>query len=70
MPKFYGAQAFVTHETLTAAVAPGAPRNIKSPVATWDCPFFYIFGGYNDQDELQPNVWRGVYIRMTNYPVY
>ncbi len=70
MPKFYGAQAFVTHETLTAAVAPGAPRNIKSPVATWDCPFFYIFGGYNDQDELLPNVWRGVYIRMTNYPVY
>ena len=30
----------------------------------------YLFGGFNDQNQLLPNVWRGVYIRMTNYPVY
>ena len=36
----------------------------------WDCPFIYLFGGYNEQGTLLPNVWRGVYIRMTNTPVY
>ena len=70
MPKFYGAQAFVQDETLTAAGANNMPRRIKAAVDSWDCPFIYLFGGYNDQDELLPYVWRGVYNRMTNYPVY
>ncbi len=68
MPAFYGAQAFVSSETLTATA--GAPRRIQSFDGQWECPFIYLFGGYNDQGELLPNVWRGVYIRMTNYPVY
>lgn len=65
MPKFYGAQAFVNDETLTAG-----PRRVQAAVTTWDCPFIYLFGGYNDQGNLLPYVWRGVYNRMTNYPVY
>ena len=68
MPAFYGAQAFVYTEQLSAPS--GMPRRIQTLGSTWDCPFIYLFGGYNSQGELLPNVWRGVYIRMTNYPVY
>ena len=70
MPKFYGAQAFVNFETLTASIANNMPRRIQSPVTTWECPFIYLMGGYNDQGALLPYTWRGVYNRMTNYPVY
>ena len=70
MPKFYGAQAFVNFETLTAPGAAGAPRRVATPVTSWECPFIYLFGGYNDQGALLPYVWRGVYNRMTHYPVY
>ena len=70
MPKFYGAQAFVNNETLTATGPSYAPRRVQSFDGTWECPFIYLFGGYNDQGALLPNVWRGVYIRMTNYPVF
>ena len=67
MPKFYGAQAFVYNETLTAS---GANTRVQSAITTWECPYLYLFGGYNDQQSLLPNVWRGVYLRMTNTPVY
>ncbi len=70
MPKFYGAQAFVNEETLTPSAGQYMPRRVQSLVASWDCPFIYLFGGYNDQGALLPYVWRGVYNRMTNYPVY
>ena len=70
MPKFYGAQAFVNFETMTASAASNMPRRVQSPVTTWECPFIYLMGGYNDQGALLPYTWRGVYNRMTNYPVY
>ena len=70
MSKFYGAQAFVNYETLTAGAAAGAPRRVSTVVTEWECPFIYLFGGFNDQGALLPYVWRGVYNRMTNYPVY
>ena len=68
MPAFYGAQAFV--ESMDMTQSNGAPRRVPSAITTWSCPFIYLFGGFNDQNQLLPNVWRGVYIRMTNYPVY
>ena len=67
---FYGAQAFVVSETLTANAASNMPRRVSSAGATWECPFIYLFGGYNGEGTLLPYVWRGVYIRMTNSPVY
>lgn len=71
MPLFYGAQAFVNFETITASNgAAGAPRRAATPVTSWECPYIYLFGGYNAKDQLLPNVWRGVYNRLTNYPVY
>ena len=70
VPKFYGAQAFVNFETMTASGAYNMPRRVASPITEWDCPFIYLMGGYNDQGDLLPYVWRGVFNRMTNYPVY
>lgn len=70
MPNFYGAQAFVNFETLTASGASYLPRRVQSLVTSWECPFIYLMGGYNDQGALLPYTWRGVYNRMTNYPVY
>ena len=70
MPRFYGAQAMVNNETFTLSGAAGAPRRVQSLVTTWNCPFIYLFGGYNDRGELLPSVWRGVYNRLTNTPVY
>ena len=67
MPKFYGSQAFVEEEMLRAR---RAPSNTATPITTWQCPFVYLMGGYNEQDALLPSVWRGVYVRLTNYPVY
>ena len=67
---FYGAQAFVACETLTASGASNLPRRISSIGTTWECPFIYLFGGYNREGVQLPYVWRGVYLRMTNYPVY
>jgi len=70
MPAFYGAQAFVNEETLSANGGSYLPRRVQSLVTSWQCPYIYLFGGYNDQNALLPYVWRGVYLRMTNYPVY
>jgi hypothetical protein len=71
MPKFYGAQAFVNYETLTASSgASNLPRRIQSAITSWECPFIYMLGGYGADGALLPNTWRGVYNRMTNLPVY
>ena len=70
MPRFYGAQAVVGNETLAVGGAAGAPRRVPTLVTSWDCPCIYLFGGYNDRGELLPSVWRGVYNRLTNTPVY
>ena len=70
MPKFYGAQAFVYNETLTAGGPNYLPSRVQTLVESWECPYIYLFGGYNDQGALLPYVWRGVYNRLTNYPLY
>lgn len=69
IPEFYGAQAFVDSETLTASLM-GAPRRVTTPITSWECPYIYLFGGYNHEGDLLPYVWRGVYNRLTNQPVY
>lgn len=69
MPAFYGAQAIVDTETCTAAAGSLAPRRAAALVTSWECPYIYLFGGYDAQGRLLPNVWRGVYIRLSNYPL-
>ena len=70
MPKFYGAQAFVQFETLTLSGGSYMPRRVASLTTSWECPYIYLFGGFNDQGQLLPYLWRGVYNRLTNAPVY
>ena len=70
MPKFYGAQALVDNELLSATGPNHMPSRVMTLVTSWDCPYIYLFGGYNSQDELLPWMWRGVYNRLTNTPVY
>ena len=68
MPKFYGAQVFVADETMN--VPKRMPRQVASLVTSWQCPYIYLYGGYDADGALLPNVWRGVYNRLTNAPVY
>lgn len=71
MAKFYGAQAFVNYETLTATGgASNMPRRVQSMITTWECPYIYLFGGFDEDGALIRYMWRGVYNRLTNYPVY
>ena len=70
MPRFYGAQAIISSETLTLNGSAGAPRRVQALITSWECPYIYLFGGYNDRGELLPSVWRGVYNRLTNTPIY
>ena len=69
MPKFYGAQAFVNFETISAA-AQGAPRRVKTPVTSWECPFIYLFGGYGSNGLPLNSVWEGVLSGLTFKPVF
>lgn len=68
MPDFYGAQAFVGEETMTAPNR--VPSRVSSLPTTWQCPYIYLFGGYDADGDLLPYVWRGVYNRLTNTPIY
>ena len=73
MPRFLGAQAMVDSEILTlnsTGSSANSPRRIQSLITSWECPYIYLFGGYNDRGELLPSVWRGVYNRFTNAPLY
>ena len=36
---------------------------------TWECPYLYIFGGYDVDDILSDTIWRGVLTRLTFTPI-
>jgi len=70
MPRFSGAQALVDDELLSSGGSSHMPRRVQSVTTSWECPYIYLFGGYDAQGALLPWVWRGVYNRLTNTPVY
>lgn len=39
------------------------------PVESWDCPYIYLFGGYDRYGALQPYVWRGTINRLSFKPL-
>lgn len=45
-----------------------ASRAVR-PIESWECPFIYLFGGYDEAGKLQTNVWRGVLNRLTFKPL-
>lgn len=65
MPAVSGAQTFVVESTYTADVQP----KIAKPTESWECPYIYMFGGYDADGKLQNALWRGVINRMTFAPI-
>ena len=68
MPDLCGADAYVYGETLTTTLR--APRRISTAITSWLCPYIYLFGGYFDNEQLSPYIWRGVYNRLAQVPIY
>lgn len=42
---------------------------LTKPVSEWECPYIYLFGGYNAQGTLLNNLYRGVIQRFTFIPI-
>ncbi|MDE7443730.1 MAG: hypothetical protein K2M65_06190, partial [Muribaculaceae bacterium] len=40
-----------------------------SPIEQWECPYIYVFGGYDADGKLQNTVWRGVINRLSFKPI-
>lgn len=36
----------------------------------WDCPYIYLFGGYNEDGSLNDEIWRGVLNRLSFVPQF
>lgn len=43
---------------------------VSTPVTSWECPYIYLFGGYDASGALRDTVWRGVIRRFTFRPLY
>lgn len=40
-----------------------------SPITSWTCPYIYMFGGVDGEDDLNEYVWRGVINRLSFKPL-
>ncbi|MBO6251287.1 MAG: hypothetical protein J6N71_08070 [Muribaculaceae bacterium] len=68
---FWGAQAFVIEEDVSATSAQ-APRFAApvQPVTSWKCPYVYLLGGYGQDGTPLDYMWRGVLNRLMFKPLY
>ncbi|MBO7610433.1 MAG: hypothetical protein J6S96_09570 [Muribaculaceae bacterium] len=64
---FFGARAHVFNETLKVAKSPA--RRVSQAANQWECPYIFLFGGYNSKGKLQNNIWQGVLTRLTFKPL-
>ena len=50
-----------------------SPSRIKYEVdgetITWECPYIYLFGGYDTDNRLYNTIWQGVLTKLTFAPV-
>ena len=53
-----------------ATPVPFTASRVSKPVDEWDCPFIYLFGGYDESGQLRNSLWRGVIRRFTFRPLY
>lgn len=52
------------------AVFVDTPRSRATrPVTSWECPFIYLFGGYNRDGELHNSLWRATLNRFIFKPI-
>ncbi|MBQ0069252.1 MAG: hypothetical protein KBT09_05810 [Bacteroidales bacterium] len=67
IPSGYHTLAFVCNETISVNKA---PARVSKPINDWDCHYLYLVGGYDVNDKLMNNVWKGTIRRMEYKPVY
>lgn len=46
------------------------PFEINGDILSWNCPYIFLFGGYNDNDILNSDVRSGVLQRLTFAPLF
>lgn len=39
-------------------------------IISWECPYIYLFGGFDTSGQLSDSVWRGVLTRLTFAPLF
>lgn len=42
---------------------------VAQPTTKWECPYIYLFGGYDNNGSLYNSIWRGVINRLSFKPV-
>jgi len=57
IPFSTGSSLLVFNKELDADMA--TPMATK-PITSWDCPYLYLFGGYDSAGNLRPTFWSGV----------
>lgn len=48
---------------------PAAGSRAVAPITSWDVPYIYMYGGYNENSALYNTVWRGVINRLSFKPI-
>lgn len=46
-----------------------AGSRATTPITQWECPYIYIYGGYDTSGRLSTNIWRGVINRLSFKPL-
>lgn len=70
VPATAGAQAFVVDRELSVkSPALFGPARITRPITSWNCPYIYVYGGYDASGDLSHKLWRAVINRYTFKPV-
>lgn len=41
----------------------------ERPITEWECPYIYLYGGYDTSGHLSMNIWRGVINRLSFKPL-
>lgn len=53
-----------------ASPIPFVSSRVSTAIDEWDCPYIYLFGGYDANGQLRNSLWRGVIRRFTFRPLY
>lgn len=75
IPDLTGCDNVVMYTQKKAAIsdywtrAGGSTPTVDGDYIIWECPYIYLLGGKNANDELQNSIWRGVLARFTFTPI-
>ncbi len=73
IPTLYGSDAFVAESTLSLSRSTEwkeLPMSRATEAITeWECPYIYLFGGYDKEGKLSDAIWRGTINRLAFKPL-